>query len=82
MRGAPADGGGRLGGLALPCVRGVDGAGAVVVVDAVGADVVVAGVGAGAAATMVDDHLVVLTHDVDSEFLCQHERRDKAEGMR
>ena len=72
MRGAPADGGGRLGGLALPCVRGVDGAG----------PDVVAGVGAGAAATMVDDHLVVLTHDVDSEFLCQHERRDKAEGMR
>jgi hypothetical protein len=31
---------------------------------------------------VVDDRLVVLSHDVDSEFLYQHERRDKAEGMR
>jgi hypothetical protein len=30
---------------------------------------------------VVDDRLVVLSHDVDSEFLYQHERRDKAEGM-
>jgi hypothetical protein len=31
---------------------------------------------------VVDDCLVVLSHDVDSEFLYQHERRDKAEGMK
>jgi hypothetical protein len=31
---------------------------------------------------VVDDRLVVLSHDVHSEFLYQHERRDKAEGMR
>jgi hypothetical protein len=34
------------------------------------------------AATVGDDRLAVLSHDVDSDFLYQHERRDKAEEMR
>jgi hypothetical protein len=31
---------------------------------------------------VVDDRLVVLSHDVDFEFLYQHKRSDKADGMR
>ena len=31
---------------------------------------------------LVDGCLVVLSHDIDSEFLYQYEQRDKAEGMR
>jgi hypothetical protein len=31
---------------------------------------------------VVGDRLVILSHDVDFEFLYQHGRRDKAEGMR
>jgi hypothetical protein len=79
--------------LALPCVRGVD----VVVLLWLLALMLLALVLLGAGGDVgilfgedgydaggdfvVDDRLVVLSHDVDSEFLYQHERRDNAEGM-
>ena len=79
----------------LPCVRGVDVV-VLLMLMLLMLELVMVLLGAGSDVGVVfgedgydaggdfvaDDLLAVLSHDVDSEFLYQHEQRDKAEGMR